>query len=178
MLLFWKTFVRPGVSHPHSSAASYGSWVAIAATLVSVGVLSKGQRLRRSKDDPKSTWGAWTWVEPLRYVYIIYVYTHTYMYIHTTFAISNIYSIYIFCIYTYIYICVHHVPGTLAFTCFFFGDGNSPVTVELPGKASDRRSRIGLAAKGFATAASWLPGFMSRVWAWRSFNRMWEKYVQ
>lgn len=51
---FLKNFVRPGVSHPHSSAASYGSWVAIADTLVSVGVLSKGQRLRRSKDDPKS----------------------------------------------------------------------------------------------------------------------------
>ena len=41
--------LRPGVSHPHSSAASYGSWVAIAATLVSasdrrsrIGLAAKG----------------------------------------------------------------------------------------------------------------------------------------
>ena len=37
-----KNLVRPRVS-PHSGGAGYGSWVAVAATLVSVRVLSKSQ---------------------------------------------------------------------------------------------------------------------------------------
>lgn len=128
-LLYWKTFVRPGVSHPHSSAASYGSWVAIAATLVSAGVLSKGQRLRRSKDDPKSPWGAWTWVEPLRlvyYIHIICIYTLHLQYI----IFFLLYLQYIFCI-LYIYICVC-TPCTrnISFQLFSFTSSHS----RAPGK--------------------------------------------
>lgn len=73
-------------------------------------------------------------------MYIIYVYTYAYMYIHTTFAIYNffdsIYSIFsVYYVYIYIYACVHHVPGTLAFSSFlsrvFFLGGTATVQSQL-----------------------------------------------